>query len=119
MHAAYKGKADMCHLLLQHGADVNCNQHEYGYTALMFAGLSGMWLPVFYELKFGFTKSLVLCCVRLKNKIDDFFREDRHHLHDAGCRSRDRPGELCGTHCCSDGSVCRWDRQIQFVNLKL
>ncbi|KAM9823761.1 ankyrin repeat and MYND domain-containing protein 2-like [Neosynchiropus ocellatus] len=41
MHAAYKGKADMCNLLLQHGADVNCNQHEYGYTALMFAGLSG------------------------------------------------------------------------------
>ncbi|XP_033830768.1 ankyrin repeat and MYND domain-containing protein 2-like [Periophthalmus magnuspinnatus] len=41
MHAAYKGKADMCRLLLQHGADVNCNQHEYGYTALMFAGLSG------------------------------------------------------------------------------
>ncbi|XP_047461522.1 ankyrin repeat and MYND domain-containing protein 2-like isoform X2 [Mugil cephalus] len=41
MHAAYKGKADMCHLLLQHGANVNCNQHEYGYTALMFAGLSG------------------------------------------------------------------------------
>lgn len=42
MHAAYKGKADMCRLLLQHGADVNCNQHEYGYTALMFAGLSGI-----------------------------------------------------------------------------
>ncbi|TDH04457.1 hypothetical protein EPR50_G00152290 [Perca flavescens] len=41
MHAAYKGKADICRLLLQHGADVNCNQHEYGYTALMFAGLSG------------------------------------------------------------------------------
>ncbi|XP_020566163.1 ankyrin repeat and MYND domain-containing protein 2 isoform X2 [Oryzias latipes] len=41
MHAAYKGKADMCRLLLQHGADVNCNQHEHGYTALMFAGLSG------------------------------------------------------------------------------
>ncbi|XP_072316263.1 ankyrin repeat and MYND domain-containing protein 2a [Eucyclogobius newberryi] len=41
MHAAYKGKADMCKLLLQHGADVNCNQHEHGYTALMFAGLSG------------------------------------------------------------------------------
>ncbi|XP_035039417.1 ankyrin repeat and MYND domain-containing protein 2 [Hippoglossus stenolepis] len=41
MHAAYKGKADMCCLLLQHGADVNCNQHEYGYTPLMFAGLSG------------------------------------------------------------------------------
>ena len=41
MHAAYKGKAHMCELLLRHGADVNCNQHEYGYTALMFAGLSG------------------------------------------------------------------------------
>ncbi|XP_076013261.1 ankyrin repeat and MYND domain-containing protein 2-like [Genypterus blacodes] len=41
MHAAYKGNADMCELLLQHGADVNCNQHEYGYTALMFASLSG------------------------------------------------------------------------------
>lgn len=44
MHAAYKGKADMCRLLLQHGADVNCNQHEHGYTALMFAGLSGKML---------------------------------------------------------------------------
>ncbi|KAI3360366.1 hypothetical protein L3Q82_002230 [Scortum barcoo] len=42
MHAAYKGKADMCRLLLQHGADVNCNEHEHGYTALMFAGLSGI-----------------------------------------------------------------------------
>ncbi|XP_056613712.1 ankyrin repeat and MYND domain-containing protein 2a isoform X2 [Triplophysa dalaica] len=41
MHAAYKGKAGMCKLLLQHGADVNCNEHEHGYTALMFAGLSG------------------------------------------------------------------------------
>ena len=44
MHAAYKGKADMCRLLLQHGADVNCNEHEHGYTALMFAGLSGIVL---------------------------------------------------------------------------
>ncbi|XP_029701475.1 ankyrin repeat and MYND domain-containing protein 2-like isoform X2 [Takifugu rubripes] len=41
MHAAYKGTADLCCLLLQHGADVNCNQHEFGYTALMFAALSG------------------------------------------------------------------------------
>ncbi|KAI1902427.1 hypothetical protein AGOR_G00044650 [Albula goreensis] len=41
MHAAYKGEADMCRLLLQHGANVNCDQHEHGYTALMFAGLSG------------------------------------------------------------------------------
>ncbi|XP_074051517.1 ankyrin repeat and MYND domain-containing protein 2 isoform X2 [Macrotis lagotis] len=41
MHAAYKGKIDMCRMLLRHGADVNCNEHEHGYTALMFAGLSG------------------------------------------------------------------------------
>ncbi|MGH0127835.1 UNVERIFIED_CONTAM: hypothetical protein FKN15_042902 [Acipenser sinensis] len=41
MHAAYKGKEDMCKLLLQHGADVNCNEQEHGYTALMFAGFSG------------------------------------------------------------------------------
>lgn len=41
MHAAYKGKTDMCRLLLRHGANVNCNEHEHGYTALMFAGLSG------------------------------------------------------------------------------
>nr|KAF6468904.1 ankyrin repeat and MYND domain containing 2 [Molossus molossus] len=41
MHAAYKGKLDMCKLLLRHGADVNCHQHEHGYTALMFAALSG------------------------------------------------------------------------------
>lgn len=57
MHAAYKGKADMCHLLLQNGADVNCNQHEYGYTALMFAGLSGECVAAFYSLKSGFTKT--------------------------------------------------------------
>ena len=49
MHAAYKGKADMCRLLLQHGADVNCNEHEHGYTALMFAGLSGTGLVKMYN----------------------------------------------------------------------
>lgn len=41
MHAAYKGRAELCELLLRHGANVNCNEHEHGYTALMFAGLSG------------------------------------------------------------------------------
>lgn len=49
MHAAYKGKTDMCKLLLQHGADVNCNEHEHGYTALMFAGLSGMLISASHE----------------------------------------------------------------------
>lgn len=28
-------------ITLRHGADVNCHQHEHGYTALMFAALSG------------------------------------------------------------------------------
>lgn len=41
MHAAYKGKLEMCKLLLRHGADVSCHQHVHGYTALMFAALSG------------------------------------------------------------------------------
>ena len=49
MHAEYKGKAHMCQLLLRHGADVNCNQHEYGYTALMFAGLSGRSWHLFFQ----------------------------------------------------------------------
>nr|XP_046274361.1 ankyrin repeat and MYND domain-containing protein 2-like isoform X2 [Scatophagus argus] len=59
MHAAYKGKADMCRLLLQHGADVNCNQHEYGYTALMFAGLSGKTDITFMMLDAGAETDLV------------------------------------------------------------
>lgn len=54
MHAAYKGKLDMCRLLLRHGADVNCHQHEHGYTALMFAALSGVVLELiliyYYQL---------------------------------------------------------------------
>ncbi|XP_056374857.1 ankyrin repeat and MYND domain-containing protein 2 [Hyla sarda] len=53
MHAAYKGKVDMCELLLQHGADVNCNEHEHGYTALMFACLSGKKEIVWMMLEAG------------------------------------------------------------------
>uniref|UniRef100_A0A8C4PZ72 Ankyrin repeat and MYND domain containing 2a n=2 Tax=Eptatretus burgeri TaxID=7764 RepID=A0A8C4PZ72_EPTBU len=41
MHAAYKGRANVCEVLLKHAADVNVNEHEHGYTTLMFAGLSG------------------------------------------------------------------------------
>ncbi|XP_068560525.1 ankyrin repeat and MYND domain-containing protein 2-like [Cebidichthys violaceus] len=59
MHAAYKGQADMCRLLLQYGADVNCNQHEYGYTALMFAGLSGKTDITSMLLDAGAEKNLV------------------------------------------------------------
>ncbi|KAM3929682.1 ankyrin repeat and MYND domain-containing protein 2 [Leptodactylus fuscus] len=53
MHAAYKGKVDMCKLLLQHGAEVNCNEHEHGYTALMFACLSGKKDIVWMMLEAG------------------------------------------------------------------
>ncbi|XP_073533361.1 ankyrin repeat and MYND domain-containing protein 2 [Phyllobates terribilis] len=53
MHAAYKGKVEMCKLLVQHGADVNCNQHEHGYTALMFACLSGKKEIVWMMLEAG------------------------------------------------------------------
>lgn len=40
-HAAYRGDAAVCRLLLDHGADVNDNHHDHRYTALMFAALSG------------------------------------------------------------------------------
>jgi ankyrin repeat protein len=40
-HAAYKGHRELCEILLNHGADVNANSHEHGYTSLMFAALSG------------------------------------------------------------------------------
>ncbi|XP_072269063.1 ankyrin repeat and MYND domain-containing protein 2 isoform X1 [Pyxicephalus adspersus] len=53
MHSAYKGRADMCKLLLQHGADVNCNEHEHGYTALMFGCLSGKKDIVWMMLEAG------------------------------------------------------------------
>ena len=39
--AAFKGNAKMSELLLGRGADVNSNHHDSGYTALMFAALSG------------------------------------------------------------------------------
>ncbi|KAK2150640.1 hypothetical protein LSH36_397g02007 [Paralvinella palmiformis] len=39
--AAYRGKNDICKLFLAHGADINSNHHQHGYTALMFAALSG------------------------------------------------------------------------------
>lgn len=40
-HAAFKGHASVCSLLLAHGADVNDHDHDQGYTALMFGALSG------------------------------------------------------------------------------
>jgi len=47
MCAAYKGKTEMCELLLAQGADINSNNHEHQYTALMFACLSGMYKYIY------------------------------------------------------------------------
>ncbi|XP_028399549.1 ankyrin repeat and MYND domain-containing protein 2-like [Dendronephthya gigantea] len=41
MQAAYKGKHEICQLLIDKGANVNCSKHEHKYTPLMFACLSG------------------------------------------------------------------------------
>jgi len=40
MHAAYKGHADMCKMLLKQGSDVNADGHDHKYTTLHFAALS-------------------------------------------------------------------------------
>ncbi|XP_060582578.1 ankyrin repeat and MYND domain-containing protein 2-like [Ruditapes philippinarum] len=40
-HAAFRGKCDIADQLISVGANVNSDQHENGYTALMFAALSG------------------------------------------------------------------------------
>ncbi|KAJ8035687.1 Ankyrin repeat and MYND domain-containing protein 2 [Holothuria leucospilota] len=40
-NTAFKANVEMCQILLSHGADVNKNEHENGYTTLMFAALSG------------------------------------------------------------------------------
>ena len=40
-HACYKGSLDIIDILLSMGSDVNSNDHKMGYTALMFAALSG------------------------------------------------------------------------------
>lgn len=40
-HAAYKGNAELCKLLVDHGADVNSDSHDHRYSPLHFAALSG------------------------------------------------------------------------------
>ncbi len=40
--AAFKGNVPVAELLLKAGADANSNHHNHGYTALMFAALSGL-----------------------------------------------------------------------------
>ncbi|KAK3106180.1 hypothetical protein FSP39_014402 [Pinctada imbricata] len=41
MHAAFRGREEICELLLAHGADVNADTHQNKYSALMFGALSG------------------------------------------------------------------------------
>ena len=53
-HAAFKGQVPLCELMLANGADVNINEHENGYTTLMFGALSGEFSSTF------FFKSIVL-----------------------------------------------------------
>ncbi|XP_054874218.1 ankyrin repeat and MYND domain-containing protein 2-like isoform X3 [Amphiprion ocellaris] len=67
------------------------------------------------HLRGGFCKLSLLvmyrrlpsCLLAKKYESTVWMREDRHHLHDTGCRSRDRTGEFCWSNCCSDGSICR------------
>ncbi|XP_059620017.1 ankyrin repeat and MYND domain-containing protein 2 [Phlebotomus argentipes] len=40
-HACYKGNKEIVQMFLDRGADVNASKHEYSYTALHFAALSG------------------------------------------------------------------------------
>ncbi|RWS25457.1 ankyrin repeat and MYND domain-containing protein 2-like protein [Leptotrombidium deliense] len=40
-NAAYRGNADICRLLIDRGANVNSNEHVYGYSPLMFAAIGG------------------------------------------------------------------------------
>ncbi len=47
-HAAFKGHATICSLLLAHGADVNDHEHDQGYTALMFGALSGRFFSLIF-----------------------------------------------------------------------
>lgn len=53
-NAAFKGNKDVCELLISHGADVNTNEHENGYTTLMFAALSGTVFIIVYYIIFNF-----------------------------------------------------------------
>ena len=43
MMAAYKSNKDLCSLFIKHGANVNSSAHQHGYTALMFAALTGQY----------------------------------------------------------------------------
>jgi len=52
-HAAYKGSVKACQLLIEHGADINNDNHDHRYSALHFAALSGSTECVQLLLKSG------------------------------------------------------------------
>lgn len=58
-HAAFKGHANICSLLLAHGADVNDHEHDQGYTALMFGALSGNDIQMSFRDYISFTVSFL------------------------------------------------------------
>ena len=62
-HAAFRGKKDVCQLLLARGADVNSNYHDNSYSTLMFAALSGM-LSGFHRVNEN-NKSFVTCYLKM------------------------------------------------------
>lgn len=52
-HAAYKGNAELCKLLIEHGADINSDSHDHRYSPLHFAALSGSTATVQHLLTAG------------------------------------------------------------------
>lgn len=70
-HAAYKANCELARLLLAHGADVNCSEHDHGYSSLMFAALSGTYGETSeINLGFQFTPAPVICCMKHRNTND-------------------------------------------------
>lgn len=45
--ACFRGNLPVVEFLLKYGANVNSSSHKQGYTALMFAGLSGLLLYLY------------------------------------------------------------------------
>ena len=128
--AAYKGNRELCAFLLNSGADVNSNSHEHGYTALMFAALSGIWFTVVIlcnpltqflwenmnnDVRFW----VAMWCSIPKNlhvrymlpvECNQLFhccRKVRCDKINAGSWSKGVPRELCRQNCRANGRI-RW-----------
>ena len=79
-HASYKGNQQMVDYLICHGADVNSNGHDSGYTALMFAALSGTHTRI-RSLWEGnvFSHICLSVCSREWSQVDKF--QQVHVMH--------------------------------------